>query len=121
MLSNIAAGAFPGFGSGTARSPPRRREAATYGGRRSSPAKAARGRAVEYRRRSLDETDQKIIDHVREYGFVTNRTIQRLFDIHLFAARDILNSLRERELLDKIGEARGGKGVRYGPGPKFPR
>ncbi len=82
---------------------------------------AAMGRAVEYRRRGLDETDQKIIDHIQEYGFVTNRTIQRLFDVHMFAARDILNSLRERELLDKIGEARGGKGVRYGPGAKFPR
>ncbi|MEU0480327.1 ATP-binding protein [Streptosporangium sp. NPDC006013] len=86
-----------------------------------SEAVAMMGRAITYRRRGLDETDQKIIDHIREYGFVTNRTLQRLFDIHVFAARDILTSLRERELLKKIGDAQGGTGVRYGPGPKFPR
>ncbi|WP_433368944.1 ATP-binding protein [Streptosporangium sp. CA-115845] len=86
-----------------------------------SEAVAMMGRAITYRRRKLDETDQKIIDHIREYGFVTNRTLQRLFDIHVFAARDILTSLRERELLEKIGDAQGGTGVRYGPGPKFPR
>lgn len=82
---------------------------------------AAMSRAVTYRRRTIDGTDQKIIDHVREYGFVTNRTLQRLFDIHVFAARDLLNNLREREILEKIGDAKGGTGVRYGPGPRFPR
>lgn len=82
---------------------------------------AAMARAVTYRRRSIDEMDQKVIDHVREYGFVTNRTLQRLFDMHVFAARDLLNNLRDREVLTKIGDARGGTGVRYGPGPKFPK
>lgn len=81
---------------------------------------AAMARAVAYRRLDIDGTDQKIIDHVREYGFVTNKTLQRLFDIHVYAARDLLNSLRDRGVLIKIGDARGGKGVRYGPGPKFP-
>ncbi|WP_188193973.1 hypothetical protein [Nonomuraea sp. SYSU D8015] len=58
---------------------------------------------------------------MREYGFVTNQTIRRLFDIHVYAARDLLNSLREREIIDKIKDARGGTGVKYGPGPKFPK
>ncbi|GIH73549.1 ATP-binding protein [Sphaerimonospora thailandensis] len=80
----------------------------------------AMSRAVSYRSRSVDGMDQKVIDHVREYGFVTNRTIQRLFDIQVYAARDLLNDLRKRQILEKIGDARGGTGVRYGPGPRFP-
>ena len=77
-------------------------------------------RAVSYRRRTLDEIDAKVVEHIEEYGFVTNRTLQRLFDIHLYAARNMLADLRERGIVDKIGDARGGPGVRYGPGPKFP-
>jgi ATP-dependent DNA helicase RecG len=77
-------------------------------------------RAVSYRRRTLDDIDAKVVEHIEEYGFVTNRTLQRLFDIHLYAARNMLADLRERGIVDKIGDARGGPGVRYGPGPKFP-
>lgn len=78
-------------------------------------------RAVSYRRRALDEIDAKVVEHVNEYGFVTNRTLQRLFDVNVYAARNMLTDLRERGLLSKIGEARGGPGVKYGPGKKFPR
>jgi ATP-dependent DNA helicase RecG len=77
-------------------------------------------RAIAYRPQGTDGMDQKVIDHVREYGFVTNRTMQRLFDVQLFAARNVLNDLRKRQILEKIGDARGGTGVRYGPGPNFP-
>lgn len=82
---------------------------------------AALARAVSYRRRTIDQIDEKVIEHVHEYGFVTNRTLQRLFDRDLYAARNMLNDLRDRGLLEKLGTARGGRGVRYGPGPKFPR
>lgn len=78
-------------------------------------------RAVAYRRRTIDQIDEKVIEHVREYGFVTNRTLQRMFDMHVFAARNLLTDLRERGLVEKIGDARGGRGVRYGPGPNFPK
>jgi ATP-dependent DNA helicase RecG len=78
-------------------------------------------RAVTYRRRSIDGIDAKVIDNVSEYGFVTNKTLQRLFDIDVYAARNMLTDLRDRELLKKIGKARGGPGVKYGPGPKFPK
>lgn len=77
-------------------------------------------RAVSYRRRSLDDIDAKVVEHIEEYGFVTNKTLQRLFDIHLYAARNMLADLRERGIVEKIGEARGGPGVRYGPGSRFP-
>lgn len=82
---------------------------------------AALARAVAYRRRTIDQIDEKVIEHVQEYGFITNRTLQRLFDRDLYASRNLLNDLRERGLLDKLGTARGGPGVKYGPGPKFPR
>ena len=82
---------------------------------------AALARAVSYRRRTIDQIDEKVIEHVQEYGFVTNRTLQRLFDRDLYAARNLLNDLRDRGLLEKLGTARGGPGVKYGPGPKFPR
>jgi ATP-dependent DNA helicase RecG len=82
---------------------------------------ASLARAVTYRRRTMDQIDGKIIDHVGEYGFVTNRTIQRMLDVHVFAARNILSDMRTRGILEKLGDARGGPGVRYGPGSTFPR
>jgi ATP-dependent DNA helicase RecG len=82
---------------------------------------AALARAVTYRRRTIDQIDEKVIEHIQEYGFVTNRTIQRLFDRDLYAARNLLNDLRDRGILEKVGTARGGTGVKYGPGPKFPK
>lgn len=78
-------------------------------------------RAVSYRRRTLDEIDAKVVEHVDEYGFVTNKTLQRLFDVNVYAARNMLTNLRERGLVRKIGDARGGPGVKYGPGQKFPK
>lgn len=82
---------------------------------------AAMSRAVAYRRRAVDDIDSKIVEHVREYGSISNRTIQRMFDLHVFAARDIITDLRARDILDKIGDAKGGTNVRYGPGVAFPK
>jgi len=62
-----------------------------------------RTKASPYQRRSLDQIDTKVIEHVREYGFITNRTIQRTFDMHVYAARDLLTDLRRREILEKEG------------------
>ena len=67
---------------------------------------AALARAVSYRRRTIDQIDEKVIEHVQEYGFVTNRTLQRLFDRDLYASRNLLNDLRDRGLLQKLGTAR---------------
>ncbi len=78
-------------------------------------------RAVSYRRRAPDEIDAKVVEHIEEYGVVTNKTLQRLFDINVYAARNMLTDLRDREVLEKIGKARGGTGVKYGPGGKFPK
>src|SRR5215470_8834363 len=79
------------------------------------------GSAVRYHARALDEIDLKIIEHLRDYGQVNNRTVQRLFDVDVYQARGILRDLVGRELIVRTSEQRRGTAVHYGPGPKFPR
>lgn len=81
----------------------------------------ALGTAVRYQRRTVDETDRKVLAHLREYGAITNRTLQNLFDIDVWRARDILADLQQRDLIVRVSEARRGPRVVYGPGPRFPR
>ncbi len=78
------------------------------------------GTAVRYNLRSIDQTDRRVIAHVREYDQITNRTIRNLFDVHVARAREILADLVRREILVKTSEASRGPSVTYGPGPKFP-
>ena len=78
------------------------------------------GRAVRYHFRRTDEADKKVAAHVREYGHVTNQTLRRLFDIDVFAARDLLRDLQQRQVLRKLDPARAGRGIRYGPGARLP-
>jgi ATP-dependent DNA helicase RecG len=78
------------------------------------------GTAVRYNRRSVDQTDRRVIAHVREYGKITNKTIRNYFDVDVSRARDILTDLVKREILVKTSEASRGPSVTYGPGPQFP-
>jgi ATP-dependent DNA helicase RecG len=48
---------------------------------------AGLGRALTYHRRQLDAADDKVLEHFREYGYITNRTVQRMFDIDVYRAR----------------------------------
>ena len=80
----------------------------------------ALGSAVSYRRRTVDEIDRKVIAHVKEYGKVTNRTVQNLLDASMTRSKQILQDLVAREMLEKISEHERGPGVEYGPGSKFP-
>lgn len=79
------------------------------------------GSAVAYHSRATDDIDGKIIEHVRDYGEINNRTVQRLFDVDVYQARDIIRDLVGRELLTRTSEQKRGTAVRYGPGPKFPK
>ncbi|MEO3891209.1 RNA-binding domain-containing protein [Nonomuraea sp. B5E05] len=79
------------------------------------------GSAVAYHSRAADDIDRKIIEHVRDYGEVNSRTVQRLFDVGVYQARDIIRDLVGRELLTRTSEQKRGTAVRYGPGPKFPK
>lgn len=81
----------------------------------------ALGTAVRYHRRTVDEIDRKVFSHLNEYGKITNRTLQNLFDIDVYRARDILADLQRRELIVRTSEAVRGPSVEYGPGPKLPR
>jgi ATP-dependent DNA helicase RecG len=81
----------------------------------------ALGTAVRYHRRTVDEIDRKVISHLHEYGRITNRTLQNLFDIDTYRARDILADLQQRDVIVRTSEATRGPGVEYGPGPKLPK
>lgn len=82
---------------------------------------AALGPAVRYHRRARSEVDRKVAEHVREYGYINNSTMQRIFDLDVFQARDLLRDLVGRELLVRTSQQTRGTAVRYGPGPAFPK
>ncbi|WP_019874072.1 ATP-binding protein [Sporichthya polymorpha] len=78
------------------------------------------GSAITYARRTMDEIDRRVIAHVREYGRITNATVQNLFNVSMPRARQILAGQVDRELLVKTSQAQRGPGVEYGPGRTFP-
>ncbi len=86
----------------------------------SGPALAALGPAVTYQVRSISDTDRKVVAHVVEYGKITNRTVQNLFDVTVHPANTIIDDLVRREILVKTSVQQRGPGVEYGPGSKFP-
>jgi ATP-dependent DNA helicase RecG len=81
---------------------------------------AALGPAIKYQARSDAERDRKVTEHVREYGAINNSTVQRLFDVNVYAARDILRELVDRGVIVRTSEQTRGPSVRYGEGPMFP-
>ncbi len=78
------------------------------------------GPAVTYHSRTSGEVDRKVVDHVRDYNSINNGTVQRLFDVDVYGARDILQNLVGREILTRTSTQTRGKAVHYGPGPNFP-
>lgn len=80
---------------------------------------AALGPAVKYRRRDTRELESKVVAHVTEYDYINNSTLQRLFDVDVYQARDMLRELVGREILVRTSTQTRGKAVRYGPGPRF--
>jgi ATP-dependent DNA helicase RecG len=78
------------------------------------------GSAVKYNRKTIDDTDRKIIAHLREYKQITNKTVQNVFDVDVYRARNILTSLNQREIIVRISSSARGPNVVWGPGPKFP-
>lgn len=78
------------------------------------------GSAVAYNRATIDDTDRKIIAHLREYGQITNKTVKNLFDVDVYRARNILASLNQRGIIARTSVASRGPNVVWGPGPRFP-
>lgn len=81
---------------------------------------SALGRSVAYHRRTTDDIDAKVIEHVREYDFITNQTMRRMFDLNVYQARDVLRDLQDRKVLQKSDGPATGPKVRYGRGSSFP-
>lgn len=79
------------------------------------------GAAVVYNRRTVDDIDRKVVSHVREYGKITNRTLQNFLDVTMLKARDILADLSHRGVLVRVSPQSRGPKVEWGPGPKFPK
>jgi ATP-dependent DNA helicase RecG len=95
--------------------------------RRSNPTYRLRGEALQilgaavaYQRRTTDEIDRKVIEHVQEYGKITNRTVRNLLDVGTPRAAAILGDLVSRDVLVKTSDAQRGPSVEYGQGPRFP-
>jgi len=81
---------------------------------------AALGPALAYRRRTVDESDRKIIGLVREVGEVNARMVKLLLDLDAAPASRVLGDLVNRGILVKTSHAQRGPSVAYGPGPAFP-
>jgi ATP-dependent DNA helicase RecG len=79
------------------------------------------GSAIRYHRRTTDDIDRKVMEHLREYGRITNKTVRNLLDVKVDRAAAILRDLVERDILVKTSVAQRGPSVEYGRGPKFPK
>ncbi len=79
----------------------------------------ALGPGVPYNRAPPDEIDRKVMLHLKEYGRVSNRTLQNMFDVDVYRARDLLKRLVEREIVVRTSKATRGRSVEYGPGVRF--
>jgi ATP-dependent DNA helicase RecG len=78
------------------------------------------GQAVRYHAALAGDFDEKVIAHLDEYGFITNQTLQRLFDLTVWSSRDALRDLRHRGVIVKLSTARSGPGIRYGRAGQVP-
>lgn len=78
------------------------------------------GPALSYARRSTSELESTVVAHLREYGHINNGTLQRLFDVDVYKARDMLRDLVGREILTRTSAQSRGTAVQYGAGPRFP-
>lgn len=86
-----------------------------------SHAIAALGSALSYQVRPKADSERKIIAHIREYGSINNSAVQRMLDMDVYAARDVLRELMGRQVIVRTSEQTRGTAVKYGEGPKFPR
>lgn len=78
------------------------------------------GNAVSYHHHATDQMDQKIIAHIADYGEINSRTIQRMFDVDVYQARDILRNLVSREIIVRSSTQKRGIAVKYSAGRSFP-
>jgi len=88
--------------------------------RLTADAVSALGPALAYQSRPKGEIERKVIAHVRDYGSINNDAVKRMFDVDVYAARDILKDLVQRDILARTSEQSRGTAVKYGEGRRFP-
>lgn len=88
--------------------------------RLTTSAVSALGPALAYQSRPKSDVERKVVAHVREYGSINNDAVKRMFDVDVYAARDILKDLVDREILARTSEQSRGTAVKYGDGRRFP-
>jgi len=81
----------------------------------------ALGPALAYRAEGHDVMEEKIIQLVETLGSVENKTVQISCDVDVQTASSKLRDLAQRHILEKLGSQARGPGIKYGPGPEFPR
>lgn len=79
----------------------------------------ALGPVVEYNSMSVDDIDRKILLHLKEYGRISNKTLQNMLDVDVYRARDILKKLVEQEIIVRTSSQTRGIAVEYGLGARF--
>jgi ATP-dependent DNA helicase RecG len=76
----------------------------------------ALGTAIPYAWQTSSDIERRVLAHLREYGRVTNGTIQNLFNVKVDRANQILRDLRDRSLIVRTSEATRGGSTRAGAG-----
>jgi ATP-dependent DNA helicase RecG len=83
--------------------------------------RAELGTLLPYHRTTSDESERRIVAHLREYGTISNQTVQNLFLVGGQRASVILRTLAERGVIQRTADSPPrGPSVRYEPGPAFP-
>lgn len=83
--------------------------------------RAELGTLLGYHRHEQDEIDRRMIEHLREYGTISNRTVQNLLNVGVFRASAILRELAQRGMVRKTDDSpERGPTVRWEPGADFP-
>ncbi|MEJ5943694.1 ATP-binding protein [Pseudokineococcus basanitobsidens] len=95
-----------------------RRARPTY--RLREQAVAGLGPAVTYRRRTVDESDRKVIELAREMGQINSRVVRLVLDTDVTATSRLLSDMVRRGLLVRTSTATRGPGVTYGLGLEAP-
>lgn len=84
--------------------------------------RAEPGALLPYHRNERDAVDRRIVEHLREYATVSNKTVQNLCQVQVARASALLRSLADRQVIQKTSDSpERGPTVRYERGPRYPK
>ncbi|WP_298992784.1 ATP-binding protein [uncultured Pseudokineococcus sp.] len=84
--------------------------------------RAELGTLLPYHRNEQDAVDRRIVEHLREYDTVSNKTVQNLCQVQVARASALLRSLADRQVIQKTADSpERGPTVRYERGPRYPK